>query len=101
VLAALRRWAAELREAHPEVRRVGCFGSYARDEHGPSSDLDVFVEVTESPHARWFDRPADLPAPSVIPVGVEFFVYTTDEVERMGRENSAWLAGILADMVWV
>lgn len=90
-----------MRARHPEVIRVGCFGSYARDEYGPASDLDICIEVSESPKARWFDRAVDLPATSLIPVGVEMFVYTSDEIERMQRESSPWLERILAEMIWV
>ncbi|MBN1418661.1 MAG: nucleotidyltransferase domain-containing protein [Planctomycetes bacterium] len=100
VLAAFRRWAARLRATHPEVVRVGCFGSYARGDYGPSSDLDVFVEVSESPHARRLDRPADLPDPSEIPVGVELFVYTTAEISSLLSEDSPRLREILGQMVW-
>jgi len=38
------------------VRRLGLFGSAARDEAGPSSDLDFVVELDE----RTFDRYMDL-----------------------------------------
>ena len=43
-----------LAEAKPElqkefkVRRIGLFGSYARMEQGPDSDVDVLVEVDPS-----------------------------------------------------
>lgn len=101
VLAAFREWAGGLRARHPEVVRVGCFGSYARDDHGPASDLDVFVEVAESRRARWFDRPLDLPGTDAIPVGTELFVYTSDEIGQMQRDSSAWLARIMAEMIWI
>jgi predicted nucleotidyltransferase len=100
VLAAFRRWARDLRDNHPDVVRVGCFGSYARNDHGPASDLDVFVELSDSPRERWFDRAQDLASTDVIPVGVELFVYTSSEVERMRGESSRWLEEILAEMIW-
>lgn len=46
-LAALK---SELRGEYP-IRDLGVFGSYARDEHGPESDLDIIVT---------FDRPVSL-----------------------------------------
>jgi predicted nucleotidyltransferase len=101
VLAALRRWAEALRAEHPETVRAGCFGSYARGDYLPSSDADVFVEVSHSPHARWFDRPAGLPDTGGIPVGVELFVYTSEEVARMREKSSAWLRVILEEAVWL
>lgn len=46
-LAALK---PELREDYP-IRELGVFGSYARDEPRPESDLDILVT---------FDRPVTL-----------------------------------------
>jgi len=76
---------------------VVLFGSYARGDYGPASDADVLVEVASSPHARWFDRPLGLTDPANMPVGLELFVYTSAEVERMRRSGSSWLAAIEAD----
>lgn len=101
VLGALRLWAAELRAARPEVVRVGFFGSYARGDYLPASDLDVLVEVTSSQHTRWWDRPVDFAPVRSIPVGVELFIYTSDEILRMQQEKSTWLHRILAEAVWV
>lgn len=101
MLGSFRTWARAVAADHPEVVRIGCFGSYARGDYGPASDLDVLIEVTESPHARWFDRPLDFPMPREVPVGVELFVYTSDELERMRVDSSAWLRHVLAEMVWV
>jgi hypothetical protein len=52
VLAALKAAAPELRRRWP-IRALGVFGSYARGDIGPDSDVDVLVE---------FDRPIALSA---------------------------------------
>ena len=44
---AARRWAGELAARHPEVVRIGYFGSYARDDWGVGSDLDLIAIVKE------------------------------------------------------
>jgi len=54
VLRTLETHTARLRGLG--VRRLGLFGSAARDEAGPSSDLDFVVELDE----RTFDRYMDL-----------------------------------------
>lgn len=100
-MAALAAWAEEARRRVPGVVRVGAFGSYPRGDYVPSSDLDVFVELEESPLARPMDRPEALPAPTEFPVGVELFVYTSAEVATMRRRGSSWLAAIEDEAVWV
>ena len=48
VIAALRAHAAELRQAG--IRHVGLFGSIARGDAGPDSDIDLVAEL--DPDAR-------------------------------------------------
>jgi len=43
ILKILRRELPYLREKY-HVKRIGIFGSYAREEEGRSSDVDVLVE---------------------------------------------------------
>src|SRR3972149_6453282 len=52
--AALGRGAERAGAPRPELRRVGYFGSYARGDWGPGSDLDVMIVVAASgePMAR-------------------------------------------------
>lgn len=53
VEAALWTWTEGARENRPELRGVGYFGSYARDEWGPGSDLDlVLIADDDSPFER-------------------------------------------------
>ena len=101
VLDLLRRWARDLAQDHSEVVRIGCFGSYARGDHTPASDLDVLIEVSSSHHGRWFDRPVDFSMPVNSPVGIELFIYTSAELDRMRANNSAWLKQIFSEMIWV
>ena len=54
VLATLREQAPQLRQQFG-LRRLAVFGSAARDELRPDSDIDVLVEFTEPPTmARFF-----------------------------------------------
>ncbi len=61
-----RQEALEILTAHQEelsafgLRRLALFGSVARDEAGPESDVDVLVEFSGEPtfkqYARLYDR---------------------------------------------
>ncbi len=52
VIASLRAHAAELRAAG--IRRVSLFGSVARGEAGPDSDIDLAVELDRDKHIGLF-----------------------------------------------
>ena len=44
ILAALRALEAELKARYP-IRQIGVFGSYARGDQRPDSDLDLIVDL--------------------------------------------------------
>jgi predicted nucleotidyltransferase len=103
VLTAGRAWAARLRQERPEVLRVGCFGSYARDDYVPGSDLDVLVEVSAVPlnlGQRRADRAAHY-APDSFPVGVDLFVYTSEELAAQRVAGAAFVRTIDREILWL
>jgi len=100
VIEAARAWAERLRRDHPEVLRVGYFGSYARDDYVPGSDMDVLLELAGSGKARWQDRAEDY-HPDGFPVPVDIFAYTQKEIETMRRDGTAFLQTILNEIVWL
>ena len=52
---ALRKWAAEVVAKRKNVLRIGYFGSYARDDWGVRSDIDLVVVVETA--WLWQDPP--------------------------------------------
>lgn len=98
VIEALRRWAAAEIQRRPELVRIGFFGSYARDEAGVGSDLDVvaLVEHSTLPFER---RPIEWDT-TTLPVPVDLLVYTQAE---WGKEE--WMPGFLRtlrkEVLWV
>jgi len=92
-----RRWARQLQATHPELRRVGYFGSYARGDWGVGSDLDlvVLVEASELPFYR---RATEFHSEG-LPVPAEVLVYTVGEWEA--REESNFLRPIAQEVIWV
>jgi predicted nucleotidyltransferase len=93
VLAAARTWASDLQGRHPEIVRIGYFGSYATGTFGPGSDLDVLIEVTAAAQNRLADRAASY-LPDHFPVAIELFVFTSSELERLRREGSSFAAAV-------
>ena len=55
ILATLKRHLPDLEEVYG-VKRLGVFGSYARGESRPKSDLDLLVEFDRAPTMFEFVR---------------------------------------------
>lgn len=74
-------------------KRIIAFGSYARGEHGPDSDLDLIVEM-ESQKSFW-ERTGDVGA-LFVPRdwALDLLVYTPEELEQ---ERKTW--GTLPQMI--
>ena len=100
VLAAAKAWVERLTRGHPAVVRVGYFGSYARDDYVPGSDFDVLIEVSSCTTPRQPDRP-DPYRPDSFPVGLEIFVYPSDELARMRADGRSFIAAIDREVRWL
>lgn len=98
VTDSLRRWVQGVLILHPETRRVGYFGSYARGDWGVGSDLDLIVVVAQSDEpferraARWDTMPIAVPT--------DLLVYTADEWERLQRQGRLSIR-IRRELVWM
>ena len=79
---------------HP--KRIVLFGSHARGEARPESDLDVFVEMET--HERPPERAVTVSAVfGLRPWPLDVVVYTPDEVERLRKINGTLLSVIEAE----
>jgi predicted nucleotidyltransferase len=99
VVAAARAWAAALQATHPEIVRIGYFGSYARGDYVPGSDLDVLIEVSaltaEGGSKRRSAAERATPyRPDSFPVGVDVFVYTTAELGELRAAKAGFIRTI-------
>jgi predicted nucleotidyltransferase len=78
------------------ARAAWVFGSHARGEADASSDIDVIVVApTERPAVERFRD--YLPAILEAGTGVDLFVYTPEEFERMKAEERPFLMAALED----
>jgi len=89
VLRAARRAVADLARRRPEIERVLLFGSYARDDYGPHSDLDLLIVLNHAdklPRDRIDDYlDLDLPYP------FDVFPFARREIEDRLAEGDAFL----------
>ncbi|BAT71080.1 nucleotidyltransferase domain protein [Thermosulfidibacter takaii ABI70S6] len=94
----LMRWAEEVKKAHPEVKRIGYFGSYARGDWGVGSDLDVII-VVEKSDEPFIRRPLSFDI-TEFPVCVDLLVYTEEELEKL-KGTGFYGRVIEREVVWV
>jgi predicted nucleotidyltransferase len=95
----LRQAAAHLAKSRPEVLRVGFFGSYARGDWGPGSDLDVAIVVADS------ERPFAGRSPRYplegLPVPADVLIYTVAEWERLAAAGGRFAEEVIRRTRWV
>ncbi|MGD0129965.1 MAG: nucleotidyltransferase domain-containing protein [Terriglobia bacterium] len=79
---------------HP--RRIILFGSSARGEATPESDLDLFVEMET--HARPPERAIEVSSVfGLRPWSLDVVVYTPEEVQRLRKINGTLVSVIEAE----
>jgi predicted nucleotidyltransferase len=99
VLRLLKDYVKNIKRTHPEVERVGYFGSYANDTYGPASDVDLLVILRRS-DKRFLDRIPDY-MPDNLCVSCDVFPYTNEEIEKMKEDGNAWIRHVLREAVWL
>ena len=83
---------------HPDLRAVGYFGSYARGDQGPGSDLDV-VAIVESSGLP-FDRRSVEWDTTQIAVPVDLLVYTQPEYDSLLASDTRFASVMRRETVW-
>jgi uncharacterized protein len=84
ILTALKKLIQEWAQKHPELEQVILFGSYARGDYFPGSDVDVLLILEKSDQPFLKRIPTFLPAE--FPVDIDIFPYTRNEIKRMIRD---------------
>ena len=89
VLSAARNWALSLRRQDQAVESILCVGSYARNDWGVGSDLDVIVLIANTSMSPLERR--ERYEPRGLPVPADLWVYTRDEWEALSsRAPQLW-----------
>jgi len=95
---AIRSWTAEQVEGKPDIIRLGYFGSYARDDWGVGSDLDVIAVVKDA--SEPFERRALQWDFTELPVPAEIIVYTWSEWEDLQQRDTKFARMLNQETVW-
>lgn len=99
VREAIGQWAKEEVPNHPDLIRLGYFGSYARAEWGVGSDLDLVAVVEESPDA--FERRNLSWSLTSLPVPADLLVYTRTEWESLEKGGGRFVRALSSETVWI
>lgn len=99
LLAALSERAHRLAAAHPEIEEVLLFGSFARGDATPHSDIDLLIVVrsTDTHFLKRADPYRD--AFADLPFDTWPLVYTRGELERMQAEGNSFIRAALTEAV--
>jgi len=99
VLQAFSEWKRTNCKNNENIVSIGYFGSYARNDSGVGSDLDlvIIVKKTDKPFEKrgieW-----DL---SSIPVPVDLLVYTQKEWGKLKKERNSFIKKLCKEIVWL
>lgn len=84
----LEEIAGRIRREHPKVRKIWLFGSFARGDFTPRSDVDIAILLSEDGGPFLTRADAFLDYFADLPLDVNLLVYTQDEIERMLTEGN-------------
>jgi predicted nucleotidyltransferase len=96
---SIDRWAREEVPKHPDLLRLGYFGSYAREDWGVGSDLDLVAIVTESCEA--FERRNVSWSLTSLPVPADLLIYTEDEWKSLEGKGGLFARTLFQETVWI
>ena len=96
---ALTAWMTREAPRHPDLVRLGYFGSYARGDYGVGSDLDLVAVLEASPEP--FLRRALSWDLLPLPVPAEILVYTQDEWDQLISEGSRFAKTLQRETRWL
>ncbi|UCF90182.1 MAG: nucleotidyltransferase domain-containing protein [Desulfobacterales bacterium] len=99
VAKALRDWAQAQSEEHPELERLGYFGSYARGDWGVGSDLDLIALIGET--SEVFERRSLKWDLSVLPVPADLLIFTRQEWRRLQKQGGRFALTLAREVVWI
>lgn len=87
---SLKRIAGKIKAEHPEVIEINLFGSFAKKDFTPYSDIDIaiIVKKTDKSFIERTDNFIDYFIE--VPFDVNLIVYTTQEINQMVKDGGSF-----------
>jgi uncharacterized protein len=95
ILKALENLIQEWTQQHPELEKVILFGSFARGDYFPGSDLDVLL-MLENSDQPLLNRIRQF-LPTHFPVDIDVFPYTQAEIKRIMNDPHSLVVRALSE----
>lgn len=92
----VRRWAMEVAKGSTKILRIGYFGSYARDDWGVGSDLDLVVIIDSDKS----ENISNYPDATELPVPADVLIYTQKEWEGLPHDGRFYRT-VMKEIIWV
>lgn len=96
---ALKKFVRELVKNNPEIKKILLFGSFAKGESVPGSDVDLLIVLDDSDKS--FLNRITKYMPDKFPVSVDVFPYTETELEAMVKEGNFFLRQALKEGMYL
>lgn len=98
VLAEVKAWAAQQHTTHPDLLKVGLFGSYGRGTASVGSDLDLLLvaEASGPQQQRLLSWPLER-----LPHSCDALVLTQAEYDQLIQEGSRMAVELQRDLRWI
>ncbi|MDD5675704.1 MAG: nucleotidyltransferase domain-containing protein [Chitinivibrionales bacterium] len=97
VISALQNWATRLKAQNAEIIKIGFFGSYARDDWGVGSDIDIIMIVSSSNLP--FEKRSAIIDTTALPIAADLLVYTENEWKKM--KESGFYRKVMLEAEWL
>jgi predicted nucleotidyltransferase len=97
LIKKLRTIALTIKKDIPAVKRIMLFGSFARKNYTPESDVDILV-IMQHIDVPFLER-RDILEPYFrdIPLDVNVIVYSEQEIHRLSTGSNTFIADVLED----
>jgi len=95
---ALKNAADQIKEREESIESVYLFGSFARGDFTPVSDIDILIIVSQTSQP-FLERRDRFIGYFSVPFDVNPVIYTVDELKKMQEEDDDFLKKILNEAV--
>ncbi len=99
LMKKLKEISAEIKNKLPSVQKIFLFGSFAKGNYTPESDVDILVilDKCETPFIERRDIFIDFF--DDVPFDLNIFAYTSDEIQKMIEQGNLFIRNVLSEAI--